>query len=348
MRHSASLVRSIGRLTLDGTRMVGRDGMQRWRGRRGAKLDALDRRNRIPLRSLYADFPEARSHVRREVGLRSIPLDEIAGTAVAGGAQRGSDFKPMPAFRGQNWEARWHRLSRATNDLTILPPIDVMRFADRYWVEDGHNRVAAALRNGQVEIDAAVTDLRSPAATTTHSSSAPLAPMLEEGRELRAAGEGRFSAEAASLLASTADDAEHGHGHAHDDATSDDDDESTRPRRSRVRARRRTPRRRADGASGGCRDDRATLLPPPPPIPPLPPTRPTHRRRRSSRRPVPNDGAPARLPIARRPRHRPTRPTASEGRIAPRRPVRMRCRRPRRHDPTTVHHVAGPRAVRST
>ena len=261
MRHSASLVRSIARLTRDGTRMVGRDGMQRWRGRRGAKLDALDRRNRIPLRSLYADFPEARSHVRREVGLRSIPLDEIAGTAVAGGAQRGSDFKPMPAFRGQNWEARWHRLSRATNDLTILPPIDVMRFADRYWVEDGHNRVAAALRNGQVEIDAAVTDLRSPAATTTHSSSAPLAPMLEEGRELRAAGEGRFSAEAASLLASTADDAEHGHGHAHDDATSDDDDDGTRPRRSRVRARRRTPRRRADGASGGCRDDRATLPP---------------------------------------------------------------------------------------
>jgi hypothetical protein len=227
MRHSASLVRSIARLTLDGTRMVGRDGMQRWRGRRGAKLDALDRRNRIPLRSLYADFPEARSHVRREVGLRSIPLDEIAGTAVAGGAQRGSDFKPMPAFRGQNWEARWHRLSRATNDLTILPPIDVMRFADRYWVEDGHNRVAAALRNGQVEIDAAVTDLRSPSATTTHSSSAPLAPMLEEGRELRAAGEGRFSAEAASLLASTADDAEHGHGHAHDDAPGDDDEHTT-------------------------------------------------------------------------------------------------------------------------
>ena len=268
MRHSASLVRSIARLTLDGTRMVGRDGMQRWRGRRGAKLDALDRRNRIPLRSLYADFPEARSHVRREVGLRSIPLDEIAGTAVAGGAQRGSDFKPMPAFRGQNWEARWHRLSRATNDLTILPPIDVMRFADRYWVEDGHNRVAAALRNGQVEIDAAVTDLRSPAATTTHSSSAPLAPMLEEGRELRAAGEGRFSAEAASLLASTADDAEHGHGHAHHDATSDDDDDehtteavegsgptAEAPPKGRRRIRR-MPRRPGNAAAA-----------PPPPIP---------------------------------------------------------------------------------
>jgi hypothetical protein len=221
MRHTASLFRSIARLTVEGTRIVGREGLQRWRGRRRAKLDALDRLNRIPLPSLYASFPEARNHVRREIGLRSIPLDEIAGTAVAGPAQRGSDFTPMPAFRNQNWEARWNRLSRATNDLTILPPIDVLRFRDRYWVEDGHNRVAAALRNGQMEIDAAVTDLRSTAASTTPRATETLAPMLEEGRELRAAGEGRFSAQAASLLASTADEAEHSHGHAHGDEADD-------------------------------------------------------------------------------------------------------------------------------
>jgi hypothetical protein len=222
MRHSVSLVRSIAGLTVDGTRMVGRESLQRWRSRRRARLDALDRLNRIPLPSLYADFPEARNHLRREVGLRSIPLDAIAGTAVAGPAQRGSDFTPMPAFRSQNWEARWHRLSRATNDLTILPPIDVVQFGDRYWIEDGHNRVAAALRNGQMEIDAAVTDLRSIAATTSPRATATLAPMLEEGRELRAAGEGRFSAQAASLMASTADDAEQGRGHAHDDGPDED------------------------------------------------------------------------------------------------------------------------------
>jgi ribonuclease E len=128
----------------------------------------------------------------------------------------------MPAFRTQNWEARWNRLSRATNDLAILPPIDVLRFGDRYWIEDGHNRVAAALRNGQVEIDAAITDLRSTAATSTPRSTEALAPMLEEGRELRAAGEGRFSAQAASLLASTADESEQGHGHAHADRPADD------------------------------------------------------------------------------------------------------------------------------
>jgi hypothetical protein len=221
-RSSMRLVRSIAGLTVDGTRMVGREGMQRWRDRRRARLNALDRLNRTPLPSLYAEFPEARNHLRREAGLRSIPLAEIAGTAVAGPAQRGSDFTPMPAFRGQNWEARWDRLSRATNDLTILPPIDVVHFGDRYWVEDGHNRVAAALRNGQLEIDAAVTDLRSTSATTSPRATAVLAPMLEEGRELRAAGEGRFSAQAASLLASTADDAEQGHGHAHEDAAGGD------------------------------------------------------------------------------------------------------------------------------
>jgi len=97
-----------------------------------------------------------------------------------------------------------------------------VQFGDRYWIEDGHNRVAAALRNGQVEIDAAVTDLRSIAATTSPRATATLAPMLEEGRELRAAGEGRFSAQAASLMASTADDAEQGRGHAHGDGPDDD------------------------------------------------------------------------------------------------------------------------------
>jgi len=121
----------------------------------------------------------------------------------------------MPAFRSQNWEARWQRIDRATNDLTILPPIDVVRYGGRYWVEDGHNRVAAALKNGQVEVDAAVTELRPPNAVSS-TPPALLAPMLEEGRELRAAGEGRFSAQAASLLASSAGEAGEGSGHDHE------------------------------------------------------------------------------------------------------------------------------------
>jgi hypothetical protein len=43
--------------------------------------------------------------------------------------------------------------------MAVLPPIDVLRLQGRYWVLDGHNRVAAALYVGQLEIDANVIDL---------------------------------------------------------------------------------------------------------------------------------------------------------------------------------------------
>jgi hypothetical protein len=83
--------------------------------------------------------------------------------------------------------------------------------------------VAAALRNGQVEIDAAVTELRSPNAPIAQRTAAPapvLAPVLDTSHELRAAGEGRFSAGAASLA--TGDDA-HDHG-VDDEALHDHED----------------------------------------------------------------------------------------------------------------------------
>jgi hypothetical protein len=162
----------------------------RWRTSASSRHRDLEKRNRVTLPSLYDRHPEVRGHLRRELGLRSIPLDEIAGTAVAGYDQRGSDFLPLPPFRSTNWAARWQRLTRAMDRLEMLPPIDVIRFEDRYWVEDGHNRVAAALYGGQVEIDAVVTELR-PLGVRGSDRSASLAAVLEHGRELREAGAGR-------------------------------------------------------------------------------------------------------------------------------------------------------------
>ena len=168
------------------------DVATRWQGRGSARARRLRRLNRFPLPNLYDLHPEVRSTSGRELGLRSISLDEIAGTAVAGAAQRGSDFRPLPDFRSRNWEARWQRIRSAYDRMEILPPIDVVLYADRYWVLDGHNRVAAALAVGQVEIDAVVTELRAPGAASTEVP-ASLAPVLSEAAELRAAGAGRRS-----------------------------------------------------------------------------------------------------------------------------------------------------------
>jgi hypothetical protein len=165
--------------------------IRRWQSRPGARKRQLRRQASLPLPNLYAVYPESRVATPREIGLRSIDLDEIAGTAVGGVTQRGSDFKPLRPFRSQNWEARWQRIRRAIDNLAILPPIDVIRYppGQQYWVLDGHNRVAAALDVGQVSIDANVTELVPPGQNPSERPG-DLAAALAGTRSLRAAGQG--------------------------------------------------------------------------------------------------------------------------------------------------------------
>jgi hypothetical protein len=131
------------------------------------RVRRIRRLARHPLPSLPDLYPESDRARPVVVGLRSLPVDQIRGTAVGGGDQRGGDFLPLKPFRGQNWQARWQRLRRAQDDLAILPPIDVVKYDDGYWVVDGHNRVALALYGNQPEIDASVVELVPPGATRT-------------------------------------------------------------------------------------------------------------------------------------------------------------------------------------
>jgi hypothetical protein len=131
------------------------------------RVRRIRRLGREPLPSLHDLHPEAHRARPVLVGLRSIPIDRIRGTAVAGGDQRGGDFLPLKPFRSQNWQARWQRLRKAHDALTILPPIDVEKYDDWYWVIDGHNRVALALYGNQPEIDASVVELVPPGGQRT-------------------------------------------------------------------------------------------------------------------------------------------------------------------------------------
>ncbi len=160
---------------------------------RPAVLAARDRRRRSrshePLPNLFDVHPEARNAPVRELGLYPIPAAEIRGTAVEGPAQRGLDFLPLPPFRSRNWQARWQRIRGAMERMSLLPPIEVLKTSDGYWVTDGHNRVAAALATGQVDIDAVVSAVQLPGEPATVPTG-PLGPVLAGTRELQAAGRG--------------------------------------------------------------------------------------------------------------------------------------------------------------
>ena len=58
--------------------------------------------------------------------------------------------------------ARWERIALAHRTGISLPPIAVRRSADGYYVVDGRHRVSVALALGHRDVDAWVTDMRSP------------------------------------------------------------------------------------------------------------------------------------------------------------------------------------------
>ena len=166
-----------------------------WRDRPGARVRRVRRMAQSPLPYLLEVHPEARAARPIQVGLRSIDVDAIAGTAVGGGDQRGGDFLPLKQFRGTNWAGRWQRLRAAHERLVALPPVDVVKYAGRYWVQDGHNRVGLALYSGQVEIDASITELVPPGGRRTEPI-VSLASTAADSRSLRTAGSGHRPSDA--------------------------------------------------------------------------------------------------------------------------------------------------------
>jgi len=167
------------------TRRTADAAVQQWRNREATRIRRLRRRNKEPLPNVFDLYPEARNAARRQLGLLSIPVEEIRGTAVEGPDQRGRDFLPPPVFRSENWKARWQRVRQAVAQLATLPPIEVLKAGGGYWVLDGHNRVAAALYTGQLDIDAVVTSLRLPGDATDEPTGS-LAPLLADAEEMRA------------------------------------------------------------------------------------------------------------------------------------------------------------------
>jgi hypothetical protein len=161
-----------------------------WR-RRGTSVAGRRPGERSALPSIYDRYPEASRAARRRLGLRSVPLEQITGT-MRHPSQNTADFLPLPRLRGENWRARWQRITRAMDRLVTLPPVDLVQVGDEYFVADGHNRVAAARRTGGVEIDADVTQLVVPGVTQPGQGRLDAASLIGM-EQVRLAGQGRHS-----------------------------------------------------------------------------------------------------------------------------------------------------------
>lgn len=87
-------------------------------------------------------------------GLRSIPVDAIVGSV---DRRSGFDrrFRPTSAAM----RARFERIAGAQRRGESMPPIDVYRVGDAYFVRDGHHRVAVARAQGRDTIDAHVVEV---------------------------------------------------------------------------------------------------------------------------------------------------------------------------------------------
>ncbi len=110
-------------------------------------------------------FDEVRKHLVFEgqhyLGLQSVPVDKIIGSV---GRYRDFDRAFLPTQRQTQY--RWENIHAAHADGVVLPPVDLYKIGEVYFVKDGNHRVSVARINGQDYMDAYVTAIKTPLPVT--------------------------------------------------------------------------------------------------------------------------------------------------------------------------------------
>jgi hypothetical protein len=109
-------------------------------------------------------------------GVQEIPLDRVVGSAAA--PSKTGDFDPGFLPVNRRMRDRWTRIYLAMVEGDELPPIDVYKVGDSYFVIDGHHRVSVARSLGRATINARVVEVR---------TRAPLSSKIDAAALLRAA-----------------------------------------------------------------------------------------------------------------------------------------------------------------
>lgn len=128
------------------------------RARRGQALRRVTRGLRDGDVDVILPFDEVVAELgrvsERELGLRSVEVESIAGTV---DRRTGFDrsFRPTSSqVRG-----RWERIAAMMRRGEPLPPVSLYRVGEVHFVRDGHHRVSVARALGRRDIDAYVTEV---------------------------------------------------------------------------------------------------------------------------------------------------------------------------------------------
>ncbi|ABU59091.1 MULTISPECIES: hypothetical protein [Roseiflexus] len=105
---------------------------------------------------LSLDEVRARLKVRgqRDLGLQTVLIDRIVGSE-----GRYLDFDRRFLPRSGKLRRRWAEIHALARQMANLPPVELYRIGDVYFVRDGNHRISVARQIGQKEIDAYVTEL---------------------------------------------------------------------------------------------------------------------------------------------------------------------------------------------
>jgi hypothetical protein len=98
------------------------------------------------------------AQAQRDGGFREVPIDQIVGSV---GRYRDFDRAFLP--RQVQTRDRWESVDRAHLDHHELPPVDLYKIGETYFVKDGNHRVSVARERGQTFIDAHVIEVSAPA-----------------------------------------------------------------------------------------------------------------------------------------------------------------------------------------
>ena len=133
-----------------------------------AKDDYEHARTKAFWRSIASWFTQSKNdlvpfdEVRRRIPLRGqhyIGLRQIQLKQVVGRVGRYNDFDRAFLPRRTQTRGRWISIDRAHLQDVILPPIEVYKIGELYFVKDGNHRVSVAQERGQVFIDAYVIEI---------------------------------------------------------------------------------------------------------------------------------------------------------------------------------------------